>query len=133
MATLHKSSSSNTTLDFDCKYKLFVKNNLPYTRGQFGTMLSVHCFSRYEDFGYDLIGLDRTVNFTLCSNPRSTQYLCTLQWVNKTVDITIRAFEAYNDDRCYRTNLCFYAALRDGIYFTGNYPPTDLTLNHPWS
>ncbi|CAA0806379.1 Plant self-incompatibility protein S1 family [Striga hermonthica] len=95
-------------------------------------MLSVHCFSANEDFGYDLLELDREVNYTLCSNPRSTQYLCTMQWVNKTADVTLRAFEAYRDDRCYRTNLCFYAALRDGIYFTGNYPPSGLTLYSRW-
>ncbi|KAI3458956.1 hypothetical protein Pfo_015619 [Paulownia fortunei] len=103
-----------------------VVNNLP----QKSPPLLLHCASKNDDLGYRTLPINKDFHFEFCSNFFNTLFFCHLWWGKKSI-----VFDAYNvnwkGNRC-TDGECYWAAKSDGIYFSGYYPPKNLTKRLFW-
>ncbi|KAL6578083.1 hypothetical protein OROMI_010411 [Orobanche minor] len=139
---IHMSSSLSTSIKSNnCNYTVYVVNNIllphhqntpPEPEPEPEPDLSVHCMlgDQKHDYGFQSVALYKNAIFNFCTDPKTTMFLCTLAWNMK--NITFRAYEVWHDDRCYRSGLCYYEARIDGIYFSGSYPPRNVTELFGW-
>lgn len=111
-------------------WEVHVLNHLPDNTNP----LRLHCQSRDDDLGFHSISQQQDFNWHFCENFfHTTLFFCHLWW-NSNMGPKNKAFDVFSPS--LRSNctsgVCSWAANMDGIYFTGESPPSNWHKAWDW-
>ncbi|GFQ04885.1 hypothetical protein PHJA_002632600 [Phtheirospermum japonicum] len=117
----------NRYCPFGTAFDIYVTNRLPTN----SPTLLVHCASKDDDLGNHTLTNNQEFHFGFCDNSVSTLFFCTLWWDKKRI-----SFDAFKETilktTCYKNQICYWAAFSDGIYYSDDHPPQELTKMYDW-
>ncbi|KAL7145150.1 hypothetical protein ABFS83_07G060600 [Erythranthe nasuta] len=108
------------------KYIVHVVNKI---RPDAGPMYA-HCASGHKELGNHTLYYNDDFNWSLCEGfLHRTLFFCRITWGSKSVSFDV--YRSSDRGECL-TDVCYWEARLDGIYFSGDFPPTFPFKKYSW-
>ncbi|XP_073120905.1 S-protein homolog 3-like [Henckelia pumila] len=101
--------------------------------------LAVHCYSKEDDLGLQILGKSQEFTFNFCEDIiYGTRFYCqTSYWSNELKSSRKLNFEAFSNmwehEWCRPHGVCYWALSAQGLFFSPTYPPEQFQKFAGWS